>query len=136
MPGALTNHDSIECECCAPFWVPPPAAARITMGRFTWPPNMYRAFEAWLMIWSIATIPKFRVMSSATGRRPVMAAPIATPMIAASAIGVSRTRRAPNSAISPSVARKVPPTRPTSSPRMNTRSSRAISSASARCTAS
>ena len=57
-------------------------------------------------------------------------------LIAASAIGVSRTRVDPNSAINPSVARNVSPTRPTSSPRMNTRSSRSISSWSARATVS
>jgi hypothetical protein len=84
--------------------------------------------EAWLTIWSIATMPKFMVISSAIGRSPAMAEPMAMPMIVASAIGVSRTRREPNSAIKPSLTRKVPPTRPTSSPNRNTRSSRAISS--------
>jgi hypothetical protein len=40
MPGALTNHDSMEWECCAAFWVPPPPGARIVMGMSNWPPNM------------------------------------------------------------------------------------------------
>jgi hypothetical protein len=37
------------------------------------------------------------VMISATGRRPPRAAPRATPTIADSAMGVSRTRSSPNS---------------------------------------
>jgi hypothetical protein len=88
------------------------------------------------MIWSIATTAKFMVMSSGTGRRPASAEPMAKPMMPASAIGVSRTRRAPNSAIRPSVARKVPPNRPMSSPIRNTLSSRRISSAWASISAS
>ena len=46
---------------------------------------------------------------SATGRMPMYAAPIAAPMIAVSAIGVSMTRSAPNRVNSPSVALKAPP---------------------------
>jgi hypothetical protein len=88
------------------------------------------------MIWSIATIAKFMVMSSGTGRVPANAAPMASPTMPASAIGVSRTRRAPNSAISPSVTRKVPPNNPTSSPIRKTFSSRRISSARASFNAS
>src|SRR4051812_28580761 len=52
-------------------------------------------------------------------------------MITPSASGVSITRSAPNSSCRPLVALKTPPITPTSSPRMNTRSSRRISSASA-----
>jgi hypothetical protein len=88
------------------------------------------------MIWSIATIAKFIVISSGTGRRPASAAPRASPTIPASAIGVSRTRRPPNSAISPSVARKVPPKSPMSSPIRKTFSSSRISSAMASISAS
>ncbi len=68
---------------------------------------------------------------SAIGRRPFTAAPIETPTIIDSVSGVSMTRSSPNSAYSPSVARKTPPFLPTSSPSTITRSSRRISSASA-----
>ena len=43
-------------------------------------------------------------MISSTGRRPDCAAPIATPQIAASLIGVLRTRSLPNSSARPAVA--------------------------------
>ncbi len=43
------------------------------------------------------------VMISATGRMPPMAAPMAQPTIADSAIGVSRTRSGPNSSWRPRV---------------------------------
>ncbi len=46
---------------------------------------------------------------SATGRSPMWAAPAAAPTMAASAIGVSMTRRSPNSARNPSVTLKAPP---------------------------
>ena len=74
-------------------------------------------------------------MISATGRIPVMAAPIATPRMACSEIGVSQTRCLPNSANSPAVVLNTPPAAPMSSPRHTTdgsrRSSRAIPSATA-----
>jgi hypothetical protein len=43
-------------------------------------------------------------MISTTGRFPDWATPIATPQIAASLIGVLRTRSVPNSSASPAVA--------------------------------
>ena len=55
-----------------------------------------------------------------TGRMPDSAAPIATPQIAASLIGVLRTRPEPNSSASPAVAPHGPPSA-TSSPRTRTR---------------
>src|SRR4051794_31375892 len=67
---------------------------------------------------------------SATGRRPLIAAPIEAPTIIDSVNGVSMTRSSPNSAQRPSVARKTPPFLPTSSPRTITLSSRVISSRS------
>ena len=67
---------------------------------------------------------------SATGRRPLTAAPIDAPTIIDSVSGVSITRSSPNSAHRPSVARKTPPFLPTSSPSTMTVSSRRISSAS------
>ena len=69
--------------------------------------------------------------SSATGRMPMYAAPIADPTMAASAIGVSMTRCSPKRSTSPSVTLNAPPYAPMSSPRMNTFSSRSISSMSA-----
>ena len=53
-------------------------------------------------------------MTSATGRRPVSAAPLAAPTIADSVIGVSITRARPNSAASPAVTPNVPPAASTS----------------------
>ena len=81
-------------------------------------------------------------ITSATGRSPVSAAPLAAPTIADSVIGVSITRRRPNSAAKPAVTPKVPPAASpspavppspptTSSPRMITVGSRRISWASA-----
>ena len=54
-------------------------------------------------------------MISSTGRRPDWAAPTATPEIAASLIGVLRTRSVPNSSARPAVAVYGPPSA-TSSP--------------------
>src|SRR5262245_58344041 len=68
-------------------------------------------------------------MISTTGRRPDCAAPTAIPQIAASLIGVLRTRSAPNSSARPFVAPQGPPSA-TSSPRTSTRSSARIDSAS------
>src|SRR6266540_2531240 len=69
---------------------------------------------------------------SATGRRPVSAMPNAVPTMADSASGVSNTRLPPNCACSPSVARKTPPSWPTSWPITTTRGSLASACCSAR----
>ena len=82
----------------------------------------------WLTIWSIASSEKLIVISSTTGRRPVMAAPTPMPTIVFSEIGVSRTRFSPNSSSRPAVTLKAPLKTPMSSPIRNTRSSRCISS--------
>src|SRR4051812_16981441 len=69
--------------------------------------------------------------TSAMGRMPVIAAPMATPAIPASEIGVSRMRSCPNSSGRPSVtvnAPPKPPGTPISSPRQKTVGSRRISS--------
>src|SRR5882757_2050280 len=68
---------------------------------------------------------------SATGRYPRSEAPMLTPIIADSEIGVSTTRISPNSSNNPWVTPKAPPYGPTSSPRTNTFGSRRISSVSA-----
>src|SRR5437899_2337844 len=72
---------------------------------------------------------------STTGRRPVIAAPTATPVKPASEIGVSTTRSVPNSSTSPDSTLNGVPAWATSSPKMQTRESRRISSASASRTA-
>src|ERR1035437_4948527 len=74
-------------------------------------------------------------MISTTGRRPVMAAPTAKPVKPASEIGVSRTRSVPNSSTSPDSTLNGVPASATSSPSMQTRASRRISSARASRTA-
>src|SRR4029077_7526469 len=70
-------------------------------------------------------------MMSTTGRIPVIAAPTAKPVNPASEIGVSTTRSLPNSSTSPDKTLKGVPASATSSPRIHTRESRRISSASA-----
>src|SRR5580658_4290721 len=75
-------------------------------------------------------------MMSTTGRRPVIAAPTPTPVNPASEIGVSTTREVPNSSTRPESTLNGVPASATSSPMMNTRESRRISSASASRTAS
>src|SRR5437763_8983511 len=68
---------------------------------------------------------------SQTGRRPTTAAPIAQPMIADSASGVSITRSGPNSSMNLSVTLNAPPNTPMSSPIRSTRSSARSSSSRA-----
>ncbi len=84
----------------------------------------------------MASSEKLIVISSTIGRRPVMAAPTPMPTIVFSEIGVSRTRLSPNSSSSPCVTLNAPLKTPMSSPMMNTRSSRCISSRSAWLSAS
>src|SRR5580692_7226936 len=72
---------------------------------------------------------------STTGRKPVIAAPTPIPVNPASEIGVSRTRSDPNSSTSPDNTLNGVPASATSSPKMHTRGSRRISSASASRTA-
>src|SRR3982074_1563034 len=74
-------------------------------------------------------------MISTTGRKPVIAAPTPIPVKPASEIGVSITRSAPNSSTRPANTLNGVPASATSSPKMHTRESRRISSASASRTA-
>ena len=76
------------------------------------------------------------VMISAMGKRPVIAAPMAAPMMACSEMGVSRTRLGPKRSNRPTVVLNTPPAAATSSPRKITRSSRSISCAIPAATAS
>ncbi len=101
---------------------------RSTSGMLGSPPIMNRSFAAWFMIWSKATPAKSENWSSTTGRSPVRAAPIPQPTKPLSVSGVSRIRSAPKRSYRPSVARKSPPTLPTSSPITNTSGSASSSS--------
>ncbi len=107
----------------------------MTSGMLGVPPIMNRSFAAWFMIWSKATPAKSENCSSTTGRRPVSAAPIPQPTKPLSESGVSRTRSAPKRSWRPSVARKIPPTLPMSSPMRITSWSASSSSSSASRTA-
>jgi hypothetical protein len=87
---------------------------------------MYRFFAAWLTSWSMAQYMKLAIVMSTIGRNPVIAAPTAAPTKPFSDNGTSRTRLSPNSSTKPeAVPNRL---RRRSSPRMITRSSRAISS--------
>ena len=118
---------------------------RTTTGVTALPPNMYRNFAAWLKIWSKQTPMKSMNISSATGRRPPVAAPTAAPMNADSEIGVSSTRPG-NLWYSPLVTPRTPPQASSSpgepwppalsSPMTMTDGSRSISWASASLIAS
>ena len=55
-------------------------------------------------------------MSSTTGRKPAMAAPTEVPQIAASEMGVLKTRSRPNASSSPLESLNAPPYSATSSP--------------------
>ena len=90
----------------------------------------------WLIIWSMASSEKLIVISSTTGRSPVIAEPTPMPTIVFSEIGVSRTRFSPNSFSRPLVTLKAPLKTPMSSPMRKTFSSRCISSRSAWLSAS
>src|SRR5580700_3273584 len=83
----------------------------------------------------IVSVRKSPNMMSTTGRKPVMAAPTPIPVKPASEIGVSITRSAPNSSTSPDKTLNGVPASATSSPKMQTRESRRISSARASRTA-
>ena len=103
-PGTCVSQLSRLCECCAaPRW-PAPPCVRSTSGTVSWPPDMKCAFAAPFTSWSSASVMKSMNMISSTGRMPDCAAPIATPVIAASLIGVLITRAVPNSSARPAVA--------------------------------
>ena len=92
IPGTAIAQFSIDCECWAPKRSPPPLPVLMTSGRVTCPPVMYRVLAIWLTTRSQQTAKKSENMISATGRRPVIAAPMAAPRMACSEIGVSMTR--------------------------------------------
>ena len=131
-----TNQASSCCACCAPGDQPAPPWVRIVSGTFSCPPDMYRCFAAWLTICSVASVRKSSYMTSATGRIPCIAAPMAVPTSAISEIGVFRTRSGPNSSSMPCVTPIEPPISAMSSPMMKTSSSFRIACESASRTAS
>ena len=106
-PGICRNIASKLCEWVGPARRPPPPGIRITIGTLAWPLNMYGIAAAWLMIWSKASSEKLTI-SSTIGRNPPIAEPTPQPTIVFSEIGVSRTRRSPNSSSSPSVTLNAP----------------------------
>ena len=120
------NDVSGFCEWNGPPEKPPPDGSRTTMG--TGVRARKNCFEATVTRWSHAHEMKSANCISATGRRPMSAAPVAPPTIAVSESGVSMTRHGPNSSWNPSETLNAPPYTPTSWPRMKTRGSRRISS--------
>src|SRR6201995_444046 len=96
---------------------------------------MNRSLAALLISWSAAIPMKSMIMISATGSIPSIAAPIAAPTIAASDIGVSRTRSWPYFVDRPAVGPDAPGSA-MSSPSRNTRSSACSAWANARFRAS
>src|SRR5690625_2897024 len=105
------------------------------MGTLDRPPNMKRAFAAWLTMASMDSAMKSMNMISTTGFNPVMAAPTPMDAIVASEIGVSRTRASPNVSCRPWVTLNTPPAMATSSPNTTTLSSSCIVSCKALLTA-
>ena len=91
------------CECWAPQRRPAPPCVRSTSGTDSCPPDIACALAAWLTSWSSASVTKSMNITSMIGRMPDCAAPIATPQIALSEIGVFSTRSVPNSSASPAV---------------------------------
>ena len=94
-PGTWASHASRVWEWVAPDPIPPNTAVRRVSGTWSSPPDMNRALAAWFTSWSRAMLMKSMIMTSATGRSPPTAAPTAAPTMAASEMGVSRTRSVP-----------------------------------------
>ena len=77
-PAAHGGHAETDLAMLLLFTAP--HIARITTGVSALPPNMYLNLAAWLKIWSKHTPMKSTNISSATGRMPQAAAPMAAPM--------------------------------------------------------
>ena len=101
------NDDSGFCEWNGPPEKPPPEGSRSTIG--TGVPARQRCLAAIVTRWSHAQETKSANCISATGRMPMIAAPVAPATIAVSESGVSMTRHAPNSSWKPSVTLNAPP---------------------------
>ena len=106
-PGMCANDDSGFCEWNGPPEKPPPDGRRSVIG--TGVPARQRCFAATVTRWSQPHETKSANCISATGRMPMIAAPVAPPRIAVSDSGASITRHAPNSSWKPSVTLNAPP---------------------------
>src|SRR6202000_2186918 len=100
-PGQLAYQFSNHWLCCELSIPALPVGPRNTMGTENCPPLIDMILAAPLMIWSIATNEKLKVMNSMIGHRPFMAAPMPIPAKPNSEIGVSITLLAPNSSSIP-----------------------------------
>ena len=101
------NDDSGFCEWNGPPEKPPPDGQRTTIG--TDVPVRQCCLAAMVTRWSQPHEMKSANCISATGRRPIIAAPVQAPTIAVSASGASITRHSPNSSWKPLVTLKAPP---------------------------
>ena len=101
------NELSGFCEWNGPPEKPPPDGRRTTIG--TGVPTRKRCLAATVTRWSQAQETKSANCISATGRMPMIAAPVQAPTMAVSASGASITRQGPNSSWKPSVTLKAPP---------------------------
>ena len=101
------NDDSGFCEWNGPPEKPPPEGQRTTNGtrRAGAPVLLGRDRDE--------VVPAHEMKSanciSATGRMPIIAAPVQAPTIAVSASGASSTRHSPNSSWKPFVTLNAPP---------------------------
>ncbi len=119
------KDDSGFCEWNGPPEKPPPEGSRSVIG--TAAPARQCCFAAIVTRWSQAHETKSANWISATGRSPIIAAPVAPPTIAVSESGASMTRQDPNSSWKSCVTLNAPPKTPMSSPIRKTRSSWRIS---------
>ena len=101
------NEDSGFWEWNGPPENPPPDGRRSVIG--TGVPTRQCCLAAIVTRWSQAQETKSANCISATGRRPIRAAPVAPATIAVSESGASITRQSPNSSCSPCVTLKAPP---------------------------
>src|SRR5699024_9572204 len=125
-PGVDAKIDSTLCEWYNAPCIPPPKGARIVIGQCQSLFERYLIFAASLIIWFVAGKMYSANCISATGRFPIIAAPMPVPTILDSAKGVSNTRAMPYFSCNPNVTPKTPPFLPTSSPNTNTLSSFSI----------
>ena len=96
-PGQLAYQFSNAWLCWEESCPAEAVGPRNTIGTGYCPPLMLIILAAELMTWSMATSEKLKVMNSMMGRSPFIAAPTPIPAKPSSAIGVSITRRSPNS---------------------------------------
>ena len=101
------KDDSGFCEWNGPPEKPPPEGSRRVIG--TGDPARQCCLAATVTRWSQPQETKSANCISATGRRPIIAAPVAPPRIAVSESGASMTRQEPNSSWKPCVTLKAPP---------------------------